>query len=152
VQGNALQLLFDVLVLVTSLALEELTPKFGGIGLPLLLVASATLASRRSLIMAVLFGLAAGGAEDAVSALPVMLSTSYFLGISLWARYRQLPRVSWILMYPGYQLWLGLWTSGIGGSIFSRLLMALVLGVPVLLALPAVVRFLERKAGVDEIA
>ena len=112
-----LHLIFDLLVLVSGLALEELLPKIGGIGFPVLLSVAACQARRRPMVMVVFFALAAGGAEDAASVLPPMLSASYFLGVALLARWPGMLMPLTIFAYPGYQLWLEVWTTGLGGEI-----------------------------------
>lgn len=145
-----LHLIFDLLVLVVGLALEEMLPKVGGIGFPVLLSATVYLARCRPMVTAVFFALAAGGAEDAASVLPAMLSASYFLGVALLARWSALPTFLAILVYPGYQLWLEIWTTGLGGAIFSRLPTALLLGAFTLIVSSSILNFWERKAALDE--
>lgn len=143
-------MVFDLLVLVFGLALEELMPKVCGLGFPFLLSATACLARSRPLVTAVFLALAAGGAEDASSALPTMLSASYFLGIVLLVRLANVPLALTALVYPGYQLWLEIWTTGLGGEIYSRLPLAFPLGAVTLVAVFTVLKFLEGKAALDE--
>lgn len=147
---NVLILVFDALLLVSGLAVEELLPKFWGIGFPVLLASAAVVSPRRPMVQGAFFALAAGGLEDAASILPMMLSPSYFLILVLLARWPRLPRALALLIYPGYQLWLQIWTVGIGGEVFARILAASALGAVTLAALAWLVPWLERKAALDE--
>lgn len=149
-KNEVVQLLAAALLLFICAGLEELLPKFCGVGIPLLLAAVAGVSLRREATFSFFFAVAAGGLEDALSALAPLTSVSYFLVV--WAMVRWL-RVSWPLMaalYPGYQLWLFIWTSGIGGGVFTRLLTAIPVGLLTAWCLGGLLRYAERGSAVDE--
>lgn len=131
-------------------AAEELLPKVAGMGLPVLLAAVQILAYRRATAVAMLFALAAGGLEDALSSLPVMLSASYFLLVAAVTRWTELPRAAILLTYPGYQVWLEVWTNGFGGGVFYRILLAIPMGIVTVVAVGALLIWAEGKAAIDE--
>ena len=148
---SLLQLLFWLLVLVVGAGLEDLLPKFLGVGFPILLVA-AQVASREDLPTAVtvIVALAAGALEDALSSLPMMASASYFLLMAVLVRGFGCSRTATALTYPGYQLWLSLWMSGLGGGIFGRLLLSAPIGLLTASAVGVTVAWLGGKAAIYE--
>ena len=148
-RNSFLQLVFGALVLMLGSAAEELLPKVLGVGFPVLLVAVQFCAVRRSLPVALIFAVAAGAAEDALSSLPAMTSVSYFAGTALLMRWADLPRVATLLTYPAYQLWLRLWVPGLGGGVFNRTLAALPAGVVTAFAVVWALAAAERKGAID---
>ena len=139
------------LVLVFGGAAEELLPRFLGVGFPVLLAASQWFAVRRcGAIQPLLFALAAGAMEDALSSLPAMTGSGFFV---LWAaavRWVRLPRGAMLLAYPIFQVWLYLWVAGLQGGIFNRLLLALPLGLATEFAAGAALVWVAGKAAIDE--
>lgn len=148
-RNSFLQLIYAVLVLVAAGAGEEFLPKFLGVGFPLLLAAVLLMASRRSAATAIAFAVAAGGMEDAISALPLMTSVSFFVGLVAVVRVRGMSIPAALFAYPGYQLWLAVWMSGLGGGVFVRLLLSLPIGVVTVLAVHGILLTVERKAVLD---
>lgn len=100
--------------------------------------------------MAVLFAIAAGGIEDAISSLPAMTSVSYFLVVVALSRLSGMPSIATLLTYPMYQIWLLLWISSLGGGIFNRILLALPVGMITAAVVVAIMAWTERKAAIDE--
>lgn len=149
-KNSFIQFLLALLVAVFGAAAEELLPKFFGVGFPVLLTAVQIFAVRRPLAVMVVFSITAGALEDAVSSLPVMTSVSYFLAVSIMTRWVDLPRFATVLTYPAYHLWLWLWVSGLDGSVFTRVPVALALGTVTALAVWRLVEWLEEKAAIDE--
>ena len=147
--GDVVQLLAGVLVLFLGAALEEMLPKILGVGFPVLLVAVQFLAFRGGR-GAVLFALSAGALEDALSGLAPMTSVSYFLIVASFARWSGLPRLAAAFTYPGYQVWLAVWTVGMGGNVYARTLMAFPIGLVTAFAVGAALTLLFRKAAIDE--
>ena len=98
-----------------------------------------------------MFAIAAGALEDALSALPPATSVSYFLGLAALVRWAGMPRVATLLTYPAYQVWLFVWTSGLGGEVFGRVLLALPVGLVTAIAVGLVLGWIERKAAMDEL-
>ena len=145
-RSNFLSLVFAVVVLCIGAGVEEMLPKFLGVGVPALLAASLVMSVRRP-VEAVLFAIAAGAAEDAISSLPAMTSVSFFLMAAAVVRKAGLAS---LLMYPAYQAWLFVWTSSPGGGFFGRVLLALPVGIVTALAVGAALGWAERKAAVDE--
>ena len=144
------QLILSVLVLVFGAGVEELAPKFLGVGFPVLLCAVMFFASRRPMAASALFAIAAGAVEDAISGLPAMTSVSFFLIIASLARWSGFPRSMAVFAFCGYQAWLWAWVGGLHGGVFARMLMSLPIGVVTAVATGAVLLWAERKAAVDE--
>ena len=87
-KNSLVHLAFAVLVLFVGAAVEELLPKCGGVGVPVLLTAVFFNATRGRLSYVVSFALAAGALEDALGALPPAASVSFFLLAALFQRWR----------------------------------------------------------------
>ena len=148
VLGSAVQFVFLALALVAGVAAEELLPKFLGVGFPVLLALSQHRASGNGLQGAVLFSVAAGAFEDAISSLPPFTSTSFFILAAALARFANRPRMATALAYPVYHLWLAVWMPSLHGSVYGRMLAALPAGFATAFAVSAIMGFLERKAAV----
>lgn len=150
-KNSLLFLLLSVTVLVLGAGAEELLPKVMGVGFPILLMAvEFTAVRRRQTAMAVMFAIAAGAMEDAVSGLPMMTSVSYFVAVAMAIRWFGFLRAAVLLTYPGYQLWLALWISGGSGEIFNRLWISVPIGAVTALVVALVLAWVEGKAAVDE--
>lgn len=149
-KSEIVQFVFCLLVIVLGGAAEELLPKFLGVGFPVLLSAVVLLTSRRTIPFLVLFAIAAGAFEDALSGLPMATSACFFLMCAAVSRIPVVPREVFVLFYPAYQLWLHVWDSGLRGSIFGRLLLALPIGILTMVAMRLVLTWAERKAAVNE--
>ena len=141
---------FAAVALVLGAGAETLLPKFLGVGFPVLLTTVQFMAARRTAVAAVVFALAAGAMEDALSALPAATSASFFLLLASLVRWSGMPRAATLLTYPAYQMWIYVWTDRAGGGVFSRVLLALPVGFATALAVGAVLVWAERKAAVDE--
>ena len=149
-RNKIVRLLFSLAVLVFAAAFEEMLPKVLGVGFPLLLCAVQFHAVRRSLPAMVAFASAAGAAEDAISSLPLFTSVSYFLAVALVARRMDIPRAAILLSYPIYQIWLSIWVNCLCGSVFTRVLVSIPLGIVVMFAGWAALSWMERKAAACE--
>ena len=150
-KDSLLQLVFWFLVLLFGAGLEELLPKFLGVGFPVLLVVVQLAAcGRMPLAETLVIAVAAGGVEDALSGLPMMTTVSYHVLVVLFVRGFGFPRAAAALTYPCYQLWLSLWAGDLGGGIFSRLLLSLPVGLLTAAAVGIAVAWLGGKAAVDE--
>lgn len=144
------QLTLSLLVLVFGAGIEELAPKFFGVGFPVLLCSVMFLASRRSAARAVIFAIAAGAVEDSISGLPAMTSVSYFLIVALLARWSGFPRFMAAFAFCGYQMWLWAWVGGLHGGVFARMLVSLPIGAVTAVAMCAALVWATRKAAIDE--
>jgi hypothetical protein len=149
VASDFVQFALAVIALVCGAAAEELLPKFFGVGMPALLMASQFFAARRGALAMAAFAIAAGAAEDSISMLPAMTSVSYFLALAALSRFSGHSREIAFLAYPGYQIWLYLWVSDIKGGIFLRLLVSLPVGFAAALAVWAALSWLEMRAAGD---
>ena len=149
-RNSFLALAFSLAVLCLGAGAEELLPKVLGVGFPVLLVAAQVVAVRWSLAAAMVFAVAAGGMEDALSSLPPMTSVSFFLLAVALVRRSDLPLAASLLTYPAYQVWLSAWTGGLGGGVFGRILVALPVGVATALAVGWAIRIAERRAALGE--
>lgn len=147
-RNDILQLLFALLTLIFGAGCEDLLPSFCGVGFPILLVAVQYFAVRASMPVALLFAIAAGAAEDALSGLAPMTSVSYFLLVSVLSRRLDLPFALTALSAPCYQLWLAIWTSGL--NVFTRILLAFPIGLATALVVVWTLETVSRKAALDE--
>lgn len=149
--GNDIaQLTLSILVLVVGAGLEELLPKFFGVGFPVLLCACVYFSSRRSTTRAALFAIAAGAVEDAISSLPAMTSVSYFLVAASLSRWSGFPRCTAAFAFLGYQAWLWAWIGTLHGGIFARMFLSLPVGALTAVVTAAVLAWAGRKAAIDE--
>ena len=148
-RNDFLSLMFAVVVLCVGAGVEEMLPKFLGVGVPALLAASLVMSVRRP-VEAVLFAIAAGAVEDALSSLPAMTSVSFFLMAAGLVRRAPLQRAAAILAYPAYQVWLAAWTGGMGGSVFGRVLVAMPVGAAAVFAAEWLILLAERRAAIGE--
>lgn len=124
VKNSVAEILLAATGIILSCAFEEMAPKPFGVGMPFLLMAAVLESSGASAFKAMLFAVACGAAEDAISHLPAMTSVSYFLLAALLTRRARMPLVAVALAYPAYQVWLWMWMSDLGGAVFGRVLMA----------------------------
>lgn len=148
---EVIQLILAVFALIFSGAIEELAPKFLGAGLPVLLCASAYYAVRRTPLAGVLFAMAAGAMEDALSGLPFALSLSFFTAFAGLVRGFRLSAYWAIPAYCLYQVWLWIWLGeALNGSVFSRTFGAVPLGLVTVAVTCAVLTWIDRRAAVDE--
>ena len=150
VKNSLLALAFSLAVLCLGAGAEELLPKVLGVGFPVLLSAVQVVAARAPLAAAMMFAVAAGGVEDALSSLPPMTSVSFFLLSMAFVRRAGLPRAATLLTYPAYQVWLSAWTGGLGGGVFGRILVAMPAGMAAALVVGFAIRMAERGAALDE--
>lgn len=148
--SDLVQFVVAVLAIVLGAAFEELLPKAMGVGFPILLAAVAFMAFRRGLTAGVLFALAAGAMEEAISSLPPMTCGSYFVLTALLAHWLRLPLLTVVAGAVGLQVWLAVWTAGLGGGVFVRILVALPVGLAAAVAVGAALSWAWGKAAVDE--
>lgn len=148
--SSLVRFVFALLTLILGAAAEELLPKTLGVGFPVLLASTIYFAPRKSIVLPVLFALAAGGAEDALSSLPYLTSASYFLLAAAVIHLTGLPFVIAPFVFPVYQIWLCLWAPDLSGSVFTRFLMAFPIGVLTFAAVAYALEHLARKAAIDE--
>lgn len=149
-KNSPVQIVLALIALTCGCAAEELLPKAMGVGFPVLLCLVQSAAVRREPLMAFLFAIAAGAAEDSISSLPMMTSVSYFLLVAALARWSEMPRSSIVPTYLIYQLWLCTWVPNLQGGIFARMLLALPIGLLTAFVVHGLVLWMERKAAIDE--
>lgn len=145
------ELVIALVALFVGGAAEELVPKAYGVGFPVLLSATAYMSVRRTPLSGIVFAVAAGAAEDALSGLPPMTSIAWFVAVASLMRGFKLPLPAAAFAFCGYQLWLWAWLGGeLQGHLAARLLAALFAGALALAATSAVLWWLDRKGAVDE--
>lgn len=149
-KNEFVQFVLALIILVVGSAVEELLPKVAGVGFPVLMAAAVFVADRRRVLVAVLFSIAAGAAEDSISGLPAGASASFFLAVAALARWSEFPHGALVMTYPVYQLWLRLWTGSALGGVFGRVLIAVPFGFVTAVAVWLILAWAERKAAVDE--
>jgi len=151
VNDNFRQFVFGFVLLVIGAGMEELCPKFLGVGFPILLTTLQALAAGGgSLSVLFVVAVVAGALEDALCSLPFLASVSYFMLVALLVRGVGLPRLLTLLTYPCYQLWLAVWTHGAGGGIFGRLLLSLPIGGLTAFVVGTVIVWMGGKGAVGE--
>lgn len=144
-------LVLSVVVLVFGCAVEELAPKVFGVGVPALLSLAACHAVRRTPLAGLIFAVAAGGAEDALSSLPFATSAGFFVALAALMRGFKLPLAVAAPAYCAYQLWLWIWLGArLDGSVHMRMLVSLPVGALTLLAAHFAMKWLDGKAAMDE--
>ena len=148
--GSVVQFALCALVLVAGAAFEELLPQVFGVGVPVLLMSALFLSVRRTGSSALAFAVVAGAVEDALSALPPMTSASYFLAVALLLRRLGSAWFVPAAAFAGYQVWLSVWITSIGGDVFKRVLLACPVGLVTAFAVEVVLSWLCRKAAADE--
>ena len=145
------QLAIAFFALAIGGAVEEFVPKFYGVGFPVLLSAAAYMAVRRTPLSGVLFAVAAGAAEDAISGLPPMTSIAWFVAVASLMRGFKLPLPIAAFAFCGYQVWLWAWMgSDLGGRLAGRILAALPSGALALFATAGVLCLMDREGAVEE--
>lgn len=148
---EVVQIVIALFTLALGGALEELAPKLLGVGVPVLLSAALAFAASRKPLPGLLFAVAAGAAEDALSGLPFALSLSFFTVLAGLLRGFKLPLLALSPAFFLYQIWLWIWLgASLNGNIFTRLAMALPLGCATLVVVTALLRWIDRKAAVHE--
>ena len=148
--SSLVQFVFALFALVLGATLEELLPEALGVGVPVLMAATAFMALRRPEIVALPFAVLAGAVEDTLSALPPMTSASYFLAVAFLARFFSRSGTLMAVVYPLYQVWLAVWLPGIGGGVFARVLLSCPVGFATAYAVDWALTWFSRKAAADE--
>lgn len=148
---DIIQFVIALFTLAFGGAAEELFPKALGVGAPVLLSATAYFAVRRPPLQAMLFAVAAGAAEDALSGLPFVLSVSFFTALAGLLRGFRLSIFVAAPAFCCFQIWLWIWLGGsLNGNVFSRIFGAVPVGVATLAATYGILRWIDGKAAVDE--
>lgn len=150
VRNDLARLVFIILTLIIGAAMEELLPKYLGVGFPVLLTAVQFQATRGNALMMLLFAIAAGGVEDSISNLPTAMSVSYFLLLATMTRWAGLPKGLLLLAYPGYQIWLHTWYGVVAANVFNRIILALPIGVITFYVVGVALKYFGEEAAVDE--
>ena len=148
--GRIVQFVLYVLVLVPGAALEELLPRVFGVGIPVLMMSVLFLSVRQAGPSVLAFAVVAGAVEDVLSALPPMTSVSYFLAVALLLRRLGSAWFVPAVAYAGYQVWLSVWVTSIGGDVFKRVLLACPVGLVTAFAVEVALAWLCGKAAADE--
>lgn len=143
-------LAIGLLALVFGGAAEELLPKIAGVGFPFLLMASIYMAANRAPWPMFLFAAAAGALEDGLSSLPFAASIAFFSLVAAFLYWTDLVRCTFAFAFPAYQLWLRMWTGGLDGGVFARLLLSIPVGAATAAATWQILQWLDRKGAVDE--
>ncbi len=142
---------YALIAIVACSAIEELSPKILGVGVPALLSAAAYCSVRRPPIEGFMFAVAAGAAEDTLSSLPFATSLSFFVGMFAFMRGFKLSLAFAMPAYCLYHLWIWIWLgSSIDGSIMLRFIASIPVGAIILVAISFALRWLDGKAAMDE--
>lgn len=150
VKNKRLHFLFSILVLILASTLEDVLPRIFGVGFPILLMVTLSFAVKKPMTLAVIFAVAAGASEDAISSLPMMTSVSFFVVMALLTRWAKAPILMSILGCALYQFWIMVWLVNIGGNVFVRSLAAIpISGLTILLILP-ILRLVEKGVALNE--
>lgn len=151
-KNDLASLAFALLALVFGGALEEVLPHFVGVGLPVLLMAVLFVAPRRRVAPALVFAIAAGGCEDALSGLPFAASVSFFAACALAARTKRLAYAAMTFAHPLYEAWLWIWrgAADADAGVFARMAVSVPVGLVTAPAVAAVLLWLEGRAAINE--
>lgn len=149
VKNSIAKFALAAIAIITASVLEEMMPKIFGVGAPFLLMAALYAAERGRAVDSLLFAIACGAAEDAISNLPVMTSVSYFAFAVILARRAKMPLMVAALAFPAYQIWLWMWLTGLGNTIFNRVLIAIPAGIATGVVTVLAGVWLERKAALE---
>ena len=148
---DLVQFVIALFTLALGGAAEELCPKVLGVGLPVLLSATAYFAVRRPPLAGMLFAVAAGASEDALSGLPFVLSVSFFTAVAGLLRGFKLSVWCAAPAFFLFQFWLWTWLGGgLNGNVFTRLFAAVPVGIATLAVVCGLLRWIDGKAAVDE--
>lgn len=150
VRSDLLRVVFAAISLVLGAGAEELLPKIIGVGVPILLTVLHFYALRSPIALTVIFAIAAGAIEDALSSLPPMTSVSFFLMVALVVRWMRIHLVATAMIYSFYQVWLAIWMIGMGSGAFSRIFIAIPLGAMTGCLIGWILDTATRKAAIDE--
>jgi len=110
---------------------------------------SACVAARRSVAALVLFALAAGAFEDALSTLPSMTSPCFFFAVAVISNETRSAKSVTVLAYVFYQLWLKFLLPWSVDTIGTRLVLAPLIAAVTVAAVGFVLPWTERKAAID---
>ena len=148
--SEIVQIVLVTILLVLGASVEELLPKFCGVGFPVLLASVPFMAVRRTRLEAFAFAAAAGAMEEALSSLPPVSGVSFFMALAVLSRHFGYSGALLALVYPLYQVWLSVWLVGIGSGVFMRILLSVPIGFLTMAVVGLAVNWLCRKAAVDE--
>lgn len=146
--GRFANFVLCVLTLVVGASLEEMLPHIFGVGFPILLAGVIFMSLRLGLMGAIIFAIAAGAFEDALSSLSPFTDVSFFILVMMFARACRIPFLVMVIAYPCYQIWLSIWVSGMGGDIFNRVLLSLPIGLIVVGVVGFILKWAEGKAAI----
>lgn len=148
---DLVQLSIGLMALVFGAAAEELLPKFLGVGFPFLLMATVYMAAKRAPWPMFLFAVGAGALEDGLSSLPFAASIAFFALCAAFLYWTDLTRCTFAFAFPTYQLWLRMWSGGLDGGVFARLLLSIPVGLATAGVTWVVLEWLDRKGALDEL-
>lgn len=150
VKNSIAKFALAAIAIIGASVLEEIMPKIFGVGAPFLLMAALYASERGRAVDSLLFAIACGAAEDAICNLPAMTSVSYFVFAVIFARRMKMPFMVAALVFPVYQIWLWIWLTGLGNTIFNRVLFAVPVGVVTAVVTVLAGEWLERKAALEK--
>lgn len=148
-KNDLTRLVLSVMTLVAGAALEELMPKFLGVGFPVLLALAILTALCSSLPVAIIYAVGAAAFEDSLGNLPYLTSAFFFLGAAAMARWSRLGLATMLVAYPCYQLWLDIWLPDAPGAVLLRFLFSVPVGIVTSLVAGLAFVLLERKAAIE---
>ena len=140
---------FSVLFLVACAAVEDLSPKFLGLGLPFVMASAIVFSDRRmfSWTHTMVFAAAAGAIEDALCGFPPAASASFFAAMAFVVRKFSLSIAVSAFAFPLYLGWLWTWGLVSGGGNFMRFALFAPFGFAATAAVSFAARGCARKAG-----
>ncbi len=144
------ELAIGLMALIVGGAAEELLPKFAGVGLPFLLMATLYLAMRRRPAGFFIFAVASGAMEDSLCSLPFATSIAFFTLAAAFLHWAHLERCTFAFAFPAYQLWLRMWTGSLHGGVFARFLVSIPAGAVAAGIAYLALTWLDRKGALDE--
>lgn len=146
-KSDIVQFAFIILSLVVCAALEDMLPAIGPVGVPMLLSLTLFLATVTRSPEWILSAIAAGALEESIASLPAATAIVFFAAAALAVRFFREPVLWSVILYPAYQIWLGIIIGGSGA--FGRVIVSIPVGAVVMLLLYAALVRIWRKAGAN---
>jgi len=149
VKAEFVRFLLPLTVLLLGGVLEEALPKVLSVGFPVLMTAALVLGVVRTRTEAVLLAVFAGVLEDSLCALPLAMTASFLVVVTLCAWALPVARLAPVVAYPVYQLWLVVWTSLPAGELWGRLLVSVPISALTVAVLRPLLLAFERRLSSD---
>lgn len=138
---------FAVLSMILGGALEELCPRIGEVGCPVLLAVTVFFARRESAPFGIAVALAAGAVEESLVGAAPATVIAFFVLAAVMVKELELSLAGTALVYPLYVGGTALMGLGLEGGVFGRMVVAIPMGLVTMAVIDLVMRIVRGKAG-----